>query len=81
MVALSNQERHIVDLFRALPPQRRPYVMLVMAGADPDAWKRFQSQGERRLRELAAQRGIDWDALTDDQRQDFVGELLDEGRP
>lgn len=81
MVALTNQEKHIVDLFHGLPPERRSYVMLVMAGADPDAWKRYQAQGEQRLRELSAQRGVDWDSLNDDQRQDFVSELLDENRP
>ena len=81
MVALTNQEKQIVDLFRGLPAERRPQVLLAIAGADPDTWKRYQEQGEQRLRHLASGRGLDWDNLSDDQRQDFISDVLDERQP
>lgn len=81
MVALTNEEKRVVELFQKLPADRRPYVMLAMAGSDPDGWKRYQAQGEERLRALAADRGLDWDAMNDEQRQDFASDLLREDRP
>lgn len=80
MVALTNEERQVVSLFQQLPPERRRHVMLAMAGAHPDGWKQYQEQGIERLRRLAADRGSDWDQMTDEQRQDFVSGILDEDR-
>jgi hypothetical protein len=51
VVALTSHEKQIANLFRGLPAERRSQVLLAMAGADPDAWKRYQQQGEQRLRE------------------------------
>ena len=81
MVALSTEEKVIVDLFRKLAPERRAHVMLAMAGTDPDGWARYQRQGEERLRRIAAERGMTWDAMTDEQRQDFVTGLLNGDSP
>ena len=81
MVALTSEEKQVVALFQKLPPDRRAYVMLAMAASDPDAWKRYQPEGEERLRQLAGERGLNWDAMDDDQRQDLVSELLREDRP
>jgi hypothetical protein len=78
MVALTQEEKRVVELFQRLPAERRPYVMLLMAGADADGWKRHQKEGAERLRALASGRGIDWDRLTEDEREDFVAALLDE---
>jgi hypothetical protein len=36
--------------------------------------------GEERMRQLAAQRGLDWDAMTDEDRILFVDDLIHEGR-
>jgi hypothetical protein len=72
MVALTQDEKKVVELFRSLDPNRRRFVLMEMARADVDGWKRFQSQGESRLRELARQKGLDWDQFDDQKRQDFV---------
>jgi hypothetical protein len=77
MVALTQQEKQVVELFRSLDPKRKRFVLLEMARADLGGWKRFQQSGEVRLRELATQRGLDWDRMDDEQRQDFVEEIAD----
>jgi hypothetical protein len=77
MVAFTQQEQKVIELFRSLEPQRRTAVLLEMARTDKGAWKNFQAEGEQRLRELANQKGLDWDRLSDEQRQEFVEELLD----
>lgn len=81
MVALSNEEKRVVELFQKLPANRRAQVMLAMTGSDPDAWNRYQAHGEERLRALAGDRGLDWDAMDEERRQDFISDLMHEDRP
>ena len=80
MVALTNQGKDVVDRFQQLPPERQRYVMLAMLRTDPDRWQRYHAEGEERLRQLAFQRGLNWDGLTDEQREDFINDLLHQDR-
>ena len=77
MIALTDQEKRVVEMFRSLDPQRRRHVLLEMVRAHADGWKQFQDQAEARLRELARASGVDWDQLDDEQRQDFIERLND----
>ena len=36
---------------------------------------------EERLRQIAASRGFDWDAMTEDDREAFIDDLMHEDRP
>ncbi|HKQ49356.1 MAG TPA: hypothetical protein VJZ71_14895 [Phycisphaerae bacterium] len=77
MISFTQQEKQVVELFRQLDPGRRRAVLFEMAQADSNGWKQYQAKGESRLRELAREKGLDWDRLNDDQRQDFIEELVD----
>lgn len=81
MVALTNHERQIVDLFQKVPPERRSQVILALAGTDANGWARYQSEGEARLRQLAREREMHWDLMTDDQRQDFIEDTAEGNGP
>jgi hypothetical protein len=78
MVALTKQEKEVVDRFEQLPPDRQRYIMLLMFRSNPGRWRHYQSEGEQHLRNLAADHGKDWEQLNDEQRQDFVNRLLHE---
>lgn len=80
MVALNPEERRVVETYQALPADRRSMVLTAMLRGQPTGWKRFQDEGEDRLRQLAADRGQNWDDLTDEQRQQLVCDLMDENR-
>lgn len=77
MVALTRQEQQVVELFRRLDPGRRRIVLLELVRANAEAWKRYREQGESRLRALARDRGLDWDAMDEQSRQDFVEDVMD----
>lgn len=81
MIALTKEEKEVVDQFQQLPPERQRYVMLQMFRTDADRWQSYQKEGEQQLRKLAAERNKDWDKLDDEQRQDLVNDLLHEDRP
>jgi hypothetical protein len=55
--------------------------MAAMFSTDADRWRAYRPEAEVRLRELASRKGMNWDALDDDQRLDFINALVHEDRP
>jgi hypothetical protein len=79
IVELSDAQ--VVDLVKQLPPDRQRAALLVLAaGAAQRRDERIQF-AEGQLRRLAAERGLEWDKMPDDRRQDLVDDLLHEDRP
>ncbi len=81
MISLTAQEKEVVDQFRRLPPERRRPVMSAMFATDVDCWQAHRPAAEARLRELASLKGLNWDALDDDQKLEFTDALVHEDRP
>ena len=81
MASVELTSEQVAELVRQLPADAKREVLLALAG---DAQAR---RGERmalaaaQLRQLAADRGLDWDAISDDQRQALVDDLIHEDRP
>ena len=80
MVILSEQEQHVLDIIGTLPVERRRVLLYELAKDSEDAWQRNTAYAEQQLRKLAAERGQNWDEMTDQQRQEFVDDLLHEDR-
>jgi TRAP-type C4-dicarboxylate transport system substrate-binding protein len=78
MPTITLTDKQIVDLIQQLPPEQKRTVLLTLAS---DAQTRRAAHGryaEDQLRQRAAERGFDWDELTEDEREAFVDELLHE---
>jgi len=68
----------VLNLVRQMPPQEKRAVLLAIAEqAEADREKRID-EAEMRLRQLCLSRGLDWDAMTEDEREGFVDDLLHE---
>jgi hypothetical protein len=78
MVALTDKEKQVIDLIGSLPPERRRLVLYELARDSASAWQRNTAYAEEQLRNLAAARNLKWDQMDDEQRQDFVNDLLSE---
>jgi hypothetical protein len=76
MVTLNEQERQVLDIIGALPAERRRLVLYELAKDSQQAWQRNTEYAEEQLRRLAADRGLTWDRMSDQQRQAFVDDLL-----
>jgi hypothetical protein len=77
MIALTQDEQHVLDLIRKLPAERQRLVLYELAKDSPMAWERNTAYAESQLRDLATKRNLNWDAMGDQQRQDFIEDLLD----
>jgi hypothetical protein len=78
MVALTEQERQVLDIIGTLPADRRRLVLYELAKDSEQSWQRNTAYAEEQLRRLAAERGQTWDDMNDQQRQMLVDDLLHE---
>ncbi|MEN3001362.1 MAG: hypothetical protein ABDI19_05910 [Armatimonadota bacterium] len=70
----------LIQLVRQLSPEDRLRLRRAL-DEDTDAWwEQMIDASESRLRQLCAERGLDWDALSDEQRIEFIDQLLHENR-
>lgn len=77
-VTLEPSDAQVLDLVRRLPANTRAAVIRELI-PDLDALDGLVDYGSARIRELCTTRGIDWDRLTEEERQQLVAELLHEG--
>jgi hypothetical protein len=78
MTTLALTDEQVVQLVKQLPPEAKRRVLLDLNAERDSWWNAAASAGERDLRRLAAERGQNWDTLTEVQREKFVDDLLHE---
>ncbi len=78
MSVLELTDEQVISLVRQLPATRKREALLALA---EDAEVRNDERmrfAETQLRRLCAERGMDWDRLPEDAREEFVDRLLHE---
>ncbi len=76
-ITLEVPEAQIVRWVRQLSPVAKRDVLRILVQR-LDEVESLVDYGEQRVRELSTQRGLDWDHLSEDQRQQLVDTLLHE---
>lgn len=76
-VTLELSEVQVVQLVRGLSPEFKAAVLRALI-PDFDAGEELLSYGSARIRELCARRGIAWDALSEEERERLIDQLLHE---
>lgn len=80
MPTVSLTTEQVTDLVRQLPPAQKRAVLTALALDAHSRREERRSVAEARIRELAAARGYDWDAMDEDAREMFIDDLLHEDR-
>ena len=81
MPILELSDAQVMELVKQLAPERQRAALLALAaGAAQRREERMQS-AEGQLRRVSAERGLEWDKMSEDQREDFIDDLLHEDRP
>jgi hypothetical protein len=73
---LTNEQ--VIDLFKQLPEdqQREVYKILILS-----QWGHLEpvfNEGAERARIVDKERSQDWDAMTEDEREEFIDEIVHE---
>jgi TRAP-type C4-dicarboxylate transport system substrate-binding protein len=80
MPKLELSDEQIVELILQLPPERQRAVLQMLSAARDAWWQRVLAEGEQQMRRLCAERGLNWDAMTEEEREAFVDDLIHEYR-
>ncbi|HXR08588.1 MAG TPA: hypothetical protein VN765_14730 [Candidatus Acidoferrum sp.] len=78
MGVLELSDEQVISLVRQLPAERKRTALLALA---QDAQVRREERlrfGEAQLRRASAERGLNWDRLSEDEREALVNDLLHE---
>ncbi|MCS6919149.1 MAG: hypothetical protein NZM28_05225 [Fimbriimonadales bacterium] len=78
MPVLEISTEQIARLVEQLPPEEQRRLLLQLGASARLRMEQHRDQAEQRLRALAAERGLNWDTLTEEQRIELVSEWLDE---
>jgi hypothetical protein len=81
MAVLELTKEQILELVRQLPAKDKREVLLLLANSSPAERARRQHLAEEQLRRLCQARGLNWDAMTADQREALIDDLVHEDRP
>ena len=70
----------IIDLVQQMPPEEKFLVVRALTKETPAEREERMKYAESKVRELCVQRGLDWDAMTEDERLYFIGDIVHEDR-
>lgn len=80
MATLELTDEQIVGLIRQLAPDRRRQVLHLLNEISTSEREARGRALEGRLARVAAERGLNWDDMTEDQREDLIDDLVHEVR-
>ena len=79
MLELTDQQ--VVDLVNQLPTKRKRTALVALASEAATRRDERMKLTEAQLRRLCAERGRDWDQLSEDEREVFIDDVVHEDRP
>ncbi|MFQ5340687.1 MAG: hypothetical protein ACE5F6_03980 [Anaerolineae bacterium] len=76
-VVLPLRESQVVELIQQLSPEGKRTVLRTLI-PDLDQFEPLVDYGNERMRALCQQRGMDWDSLSEEERERLIDDLLHE---
>jgi hypothetical protein len=80
MASVELTTEQVINLVRQLPAASKKDVLLALASESQSSRGERMALAERQLRAAAAERGMNWDSLSDDERQALADDLIHEDR-
>ena len=72
--------QQIVQQIQQMPPEEKLTVLKVLAKEARAGRAEQMKYAESKVRELCAQRGLDWDAMSEDEHLYFIDDIVHEDR-
>lgn len=70
----------VIDFIQQIPPEEKFTVLTTLAEqAHADHAEQIK-YGEKKMRQICAARGLDWDAMTEEERINFIDDIVHEDR-
>ena len=80
MIRITFTDDQIVEAFQQLPPEQKRRALFALAEQAQANGSARMAYAEQQLRRLAVERGLDWDAMSEADREALVDDLIHEDR-
>ena len=70
----------VIDLIQQMPPEEKLTVLKAIAKEARAGRAERMKYAESKVRQLCAERGLDWDAMDDEERLYFIDNIVHEDR-
>ena len=70
----------VIDFIQQIPPEEKLVVLTTLAEQAHTEHAEQIKYGEIKIRKLCAARGLDWDAMTEEERINFIDDIVHEDR-
>jgi hypothetical protein len=80
MPTLELTDQQVVELVKQLPPDQKRAALLALAEETVARRDERMEFAENQIRRVCAERGRDWDKMTEEERESFVDDLVHEDR-
>ncbi|MSS72918.1 MAG: hypothetical protein EXS64_15715 [Candidatus Latescibacteria bacterium] len=80
MPILELSDEQVIELVRQLPPDRKRAALMALAEDAHTERAARMEYAESQLRRLCSERGLNWDAMSEDEREAFIDDLIHEDR-
>ena len=81
MPILELSDEQVIELVKQLPPDRKRAALLALAEDARSQREARMEYAESQLRRLCSERGLTWDAMSEEDREAFIDDLIHEDRP
>lgn len=80
MSMLPLTDKQVIEWVEQLPPTKQENLFKFLLTQQWGTWVDLSREGRAGARRAAAQRGRDWEAMTEDEREAFIDALVHEDR-
>ena len=80
MATLRLTDEQVIELFKQLPLERKQEVLFTLAKESQLRRDNNMIYAEDQLRRLCAEQGLNWDSMSEDDREIFIDDLIHEDR-
>ncbi|MYK17064.1 hypothetical protein F4055_02700 [Candidatus Poribacteria bacterium] len=70
----------LIDFIQQMPPKEKRAVLVALAERTSVGEEERMKYAESQVRQLCASRGLNWDTMTEEEREDFIDDLVHEDR-
>jgi hypothetical protein len=78
MATLTLTAKQIIELVKQLSVTDQAQVLEALLSEPWGKWLELSHYGKQQVRQVAAERGRDWDSMTEEEREDFICEVINE---
>jgi hypothetical protein len=79
MPTLTVTDDQVIELIKHLPRERKRAILFALAKGAVEREARM-AYAEEQLRRLCAERGLNWETMSEEERETFIDDLVHEDR-